>query len=38
VGALILALTMVLTIQGYRHTGDSATVIPFDQQREVATA
>jgi hypothetical protein len=38
VGALILALTMVLTIQAYRHTGDSAAVIPFDRQREVATA
>jgi heme A synthase len=38
VGALILALTMVLTIQAYRHTGDPATVIPFDRQREVATA
>ncbi len=38
VGALILALSMVLTIQAYRHTGDPATVIPFDRQREVATA
>jgi cation transporter-like permease len=38
VGALILALAMVLTIQAYRHTGDPATVIPFDRQREVATA
>jgi cytochrome c oxidase assembly protein subunit 15 len=38
VGALILALTMVLTIQAYRHTGEPATVIPFDRQREVATA
>jgi cytochrome c oxidase assembly protein subunit 15 len=38
VGALILALTMVLTIQAYRHTGDPASVIPFDRQREVATA
>ena len=38
VGALILALTMVLTVQAYRHTGDPATVIPFDRQREVVTA
>jgi hypothetical protein len=38
VGALILALTMVLTIQAYRYTGDPASVIPFDRQREVATA
>jgi heme a synthase len=38
VGALILALTAVLTIQAYRHTGDPATVIPFDRSREVATA
>jgi cytochrome c oxidase assembly protein subunit 15 len=38
VGALILALTMILTIQGYRHTGDPATVISFDKRREVATA
>ncbi|MGZ4860096.1 MAG: hypothetical protein ACXV8M_11115, partial [Candidatus Angelobacter sp.] len=38
VGALILALTMVLTTQAYRHTGDPASVIPFDRHREVATA
>jgi heme a synthase len=38
VGALILALTAVLTIQAYRHTGDPATVIPFGRGREVATA
>src|SRR6478672_4500262 len=38
VGALILALTMVLTIQTHRHTGDPATVIPFNRQREVVTA
>jgi len=37
-GALILALTMVLTIQAYRHTGDPASIIPFDRRREVATA
>lgn len=38
VGALILALSMILTIQVYRHTGDPASVIPFDRTREVATA
>jgi cytochrome c oxidase assembly protein subunit 15 len=37
VGALILASTVVLTIQAYRHTGDPASVIPFNR-REVATA
>ena len=31
VGALILALSMILTIQVYRHTGDPASVIPFDR-------
>ena len=38
VGALILLLTAVLTIQTYRHRGEPATVIPFDRRREVATA
>jgi len=38
VGALILLLTAVLTIQGYRYTGDAATVIPFDRRREVVSA
>ena len=38
VGALILLLTAVLTIQVYRHRGEPAAVIPFDRQREVATA
>jgi cytochrome c oxidase assembly protein subunit 15 len=38
VGALILALAAILTIQGYRHTGEPATIIPFDRGREVATA
>ena len=33
VGALILALSMILTIQVYRHTGDPASVIPFDRTR-----
>lgn len=38
VGALILALSMVLTIQIYRHTGEPANVLPFDRRHEVATA
>ncbi len=38
VGALILATTVILTIQAYRHSGDPASVIPFDRRREVATA
>ena len=38
VGALILLSTVVLTIQAYRHSGDPASVIPFDRRREVATA
>jgi heme A synthase len=38
VGALILLSTFVLTIQAYRHTGDPASVIPFDRRREVASA
>jgi len=38
VGALILAWTVVLTIQAYRHAGDPAEVVPFDRSREVATA
>lgn len=38
VGALILLLTAVLTIQTYRHRGEPAAVIPFDRRREVATA
>lgn len=38
VGALILALTVVFTIQAYRHRGDSADVLPFDRMREVAKA
>jgi len=37
VGALILALTVILTIQEYRHR-DTAQVLPFDRRREVATA
>jgi cytochrome c oxidase assembly protein subunit 15 len=38
VGALILAWSVVLTIQTYRHTGDSAGVLPFERSREAATA
>jgi heme a synthase len=38
VGALILALAVVLTIQTYRHSGEPANVLPFDRRREVATA
>jgi heme a synthase len=38
VGALILALTMVLTIQTYRHNGEPADVLPFARGHEVATA
>jgi len=38
VGALILAVTVILTIQAYRHTGEPADVIPFDRSREVARA
>jgi cytochrome c oxidase assembly protein subunit 15 len=38
VGALILAATTVLTIQAYRHAGEPASVLPFDNRREVATA
>jgi heme a synthase len=38
VGALVLAVTAILTIQGYRHTGDPARIIPFNRGREVATA
>jgi cytochrome c oxidase assembly protein subunit 15 len=38
VGALILAWTVILTIQAYRHAGDPAEVLPFDRSREVATA
>ena len=37
VGALILALSVILTIQAYRHRGESAAVLPFEARRE-ATA
>lgn len=38
VGALILALAMVLTIQTYRHAGEPAHVLPFNRRREAASA
>jgi heme a synthase len=38
VGALILALTIIFTVQAYRHTGDAAEVVPFRRDREVANA
>jgi heme a synthase len=38
VGALILALTVIFTIQAYRHRGEPAEVLPFDRMREVAKA
>lgn len=38
VGALILALAVVITIQTYRHRGEPAAVLPFDRDRRVATA
>ncbi|MGH9568695.1 MAG: hypothetical protein ACRD4F_03600, partial [Candidatus Angelobacter sp.] len=38
VGALILAVAFILTIQAYRHRGDSAEVLPFDRRSEVASA
>jgi hypothetical protein len=31
-------LAVVLTIQGYRHSWDSAQVLAFDRRREAATA
>jgi heme a synthase len=38
VGALILAVTVIFTIQAYRHRGEPAAVLPFDRVREVAQA
>jgi cytochrome c oxidase assembly protein subunit 15 len=38
VGALILALAVVFTIQTYRHSGEPAQVLPFVRASEVATA
>lgn len=38
VGALILASTVILTIQAYRYSGEPAQVLRFDRKREVASA
>lgn len=38
VGALILALAVIITIQSYRHSGEPAEVLPFQPRREVANA
>lgn len=38
VGALILAVTAVLTIQAYRYSGEPAQVLPFLRKREVVSA
>lgn len=38
VGALILALAMIFTVQAYRHRGESAEVLQFDRAQEVARA
>jgi cytochrome c oxidase assembly protein subunit 15 len=37
VGALILAVTLVLIIQGHRHSRELAEVIPFESRQQVAT-
>jgi cytochrome c oxidase assembly protein subunit 15 len=37
-GALILAITTIFTIQTYRYSGEPAQVLPFDRKREVASA
>ena len=38
VGALILAVTLILTIQSHRHSGEPAQVLPFERKREVVGA
>jgi cytochrome c oxidase assembly protein subunit 15 len=38
VGALLLALAVVFTIQIYRHQGEPADILPFVRGKEVATA
>jgi hypothetical protein len=38
VGALILAVTLILTIQAHRHSGEPAQVLPFERKREVVSA
>lgn len=37
-GALMLAMTVILTIQAYRYSGEPAQVLPFDRKREVVSA
>lgn len=37
-GALILAITAILTIQTYRYSGQPAQILPFDRKRQVASA
>lgn len=37
-GALILGITAILTIQTYRYSGLPAQVLPFDRNRQVASA
>jgi len=38
VGALMLAATVILTIQAYRYSGEPAQILPFDRKREVVSA
>lgn len=38
VGALMLAVAVILSIQTYRHSGEPAVVLPFDRDRREATA
>lgn len=37
-GALMLAVTVILTIQAYRYSGEPAQVLPIDRKREVVSA
>jgi len=38
IGALILAVAAIFTIQAYRYTGEPAQVLPFERRREVISA
>ena len=38
IGALMLAITTILMIQGHRYSGAAAQVLPFDRRREVISA
>jgi hypothetical protein len=38
VGALILALAMIFTVQAYRHREPIVDALPIDRQQEVAKA